>query len=163
MGETDFEIFLPDADATTALGQILAPMLSAGDCVLLSGEIGAGKSHFARAIIQARLAAVGKYEDVPSPTFTIVQCYDDGRAEIWHADLYRLSDTSEVVELGLEDAFSTAISLVEWPDRLGDTRPDDALSVTFETLPEHDGRLVRFNAQSLKWQNRLHALAKANQ
>ena len=91
-------------------------LLRAGDCVLLEGPIGAGKTHFCRALIRARL---GREEDVPSPTFTLVQTYD-ADVEIWHADLYRLSHPDEALELGLEDAFASAICLVEWPERLGE-------------------------------------------
>lgn len=121
---TETTIPLPDADATAALGQRLAALLQPGDTVLLEGPIGAGKSHLARALIRARL---GRMEDVPSPTFTLVQTYDAGEVEIWHADLYRLTHPDEVLELGLDEAFSTAICLVEWPDRLGAHVPPGAL------------------------------------
>jgi len=123
MGQT---IFLADEAATDRLAMGLAPRLRAGDCLLLHGPVGAGKSHFARALIRARL---GRAEDVPSPTFTLVQVYQDGDTEIWHADLYRLSHPDEVQELGLSDAFATAICLVEWPDRLGPMTPQDAVHV----------------------------------
>lgn len=129
--------FLADDAATDRLAGWLAPRLRAGDCVLLCGPIGAGKSHFARALIRARL---GRMEDVPSPTFTLVQVYDDGETEIWHADLYRLSHPDEVLELGLVDAFRTAICLVEWPERLGSLVPDGALTVTLSVAG--DGRIA---------------------
>lgn len=83
----DFTLFLPDEDSTAFLGAWFADTLRAGDCLLLEGPIGAGKSHFARSFIQARL---GRVEDVPSPTFTLVQTYQ-ADVEIWHADLYRLT------------------------------------------------------------------------
>lgn len=114
------------------LGQVMAPHLGPGDTVLLRGTLGAGKSHLARVIIQNRL---GRLEDVPSPTFTLVQIYDTPECEIWHADLYRLSHPDEVMELGLEDAFATAICLVEWPDRLGRLVPANAIEVTLS----HEG------------------------
>ena len=117
----------PDATATFALA--LSKVIKAGDVILLQGPIGAGKTHFARSLIQARLAAAGRHEDVPSPTFTLVQTYEDGDSEIWHADLYRLTHPDEVDELGLIDAFETAICLVEWPDRLGDLTPDNAVTL----------------------------------
>lgn len=128
-------LFLPDEAATSALGERLAEVLQPGDTVLLEGPIGAGKSHLARALIRAKL---GRMEDVPSPTFTLVQTYDAGDSEIWHADLYRLSLPDEVLELGLEDAFSTAICLIEWPDRLGPYLPEDALHLRLTA--EGDGR-----------------------
>lgn len=127
-------LFLAGPDDTDRLATTLAPLLAAGDCLLLSGPIGAGKSHFARALIRARL---GRMEEVPSPSFTLVQTYPDS-PEIWHADLYRLSHPDEVLELGLDDAFATAICLVEWPDRLGRLTPPDALTLTLSA--EHDGR-----------------------
>ncbi|MCV2867259.1 tRNA (adenosine(37)-N6)-threonylcarbamoyltransferase complex ATPase subunit type 1 TsaE [Defluviimonas sp. WL0002] len=139
---TRIELRLPDAQATEALARRLAPLLRGGDTILLEGDIGAGKTHFARALIRTRLQAIGLDEDVPSPTFTIVQTYDAGDVEIWHADLYRLSGADEIWELGLDDAFRTAICLVEWPDRLGPFRPESALSLRFEALPDDTRRLV---------------------
>ena len=128
--------FLKDEAATARLGEWFANHLTGGDCVLLSGPIGAGTSHFARAFIRARL---GRMEDVPSPTFTLVQTYD-ADVEIWHADLYRLSHPDEVIELGLEQAFSNAICLIEWPDRLGNLAPANAIRLELSALGE--GRMV---------------------
>jgi len=127
---------LRDADETARLGRWFAAYLRAGDCLLLEGPIGAGKSHFCRALIQARL---GRAEDVPSPTFTLVQTYQ-ADIEIWHADLYRLSHPDEVLELGLEAAFDTGICLIEWPDRLGRHAPPHALRLRFQQ--EGEGRRV---------------------
>ena len=138
MSETSrLSLFLPDEEATAALGRRLAGRLAPGDAVLLDGPIGSGKTHLARALIRARL---GRDEDVPSPTFTLVQSYDAPGGEIWHADLYRLIHPDEVLELGLEDAFATAICLVEWPDRLGRHLPARALRLSFG--PEGEGRRV---------------------
>lgn len=139
-----FSIFLPDESATTELGSELAPMLRPGDVILLKGSVGAGKSHLARAIIQERL---GYPEDVPSPTYTLVQTYSDGVCEIFHADLYRLSDSSELSEIGLEDAFKEAICLVEWAERLGeDDVPNGAVEITLET--KDDGRHLTISANA---------------
>ena len=115
------------------------------DCILLEGPIGAGKSHFARSLILALLPVP---EDVPSPTFTLVQSYVVGSEEIWHCDLYRLSTSSEALELGLDAAMETAICLVEWPDRL-DHKPDTALTLRFDT--QGDGRLATLSSSSGKW------------
>ena len=134
-------LFLPDAAATARLGAVLAGHLRAGDCLLLSGPIGAGKSHLARALIQTRL---GRAEDVPSPSFTLVQTYEADGVEIWHADLYRLSHPDEALELGLSDAFDTAITLVEWPDRLGNAAPADAMRLTL--MLEGEGRRALLSA-----------------
>lgn len=136
----DPTLFLANEDATTALGERLAGLLRAGDTVLLEGPIGAGKSHLARALIRARL---GRMEDIPSPTFTLVQTYDADGVEIWHADLYRLSHPDEVLELGLDDAFATAICLVEWPERLGSHLPPDALRLRLAA--QGDGRMAHLS------------------
>lgn len=132
---------LASPDETAALARALAPHLAAGDAVLLAGPIGAGKTAFARALIQERLARAGRWEEVPSPSFTLVQTYDDGADEIWHVDLYRLEGGAEAGELGLDEAFRTAICLVEWPDRLGRGLPAEALMLTFE-IGDGDMRLL---------------------
>lgn len=132
-------VFLPDAPATDRLGIWFAEHLQAGDCLLLSGPIGAGKSHLARALIRARL---GRFEDVPSPSFTLVQTYQ-ADVEIWHADLYRLSHPDEVLELGLDEAFDAAICLIEWPDRLGRLAPKAAVSV--DLAAQGKGRVARIS------------------
>ena len=124
-----------DGEADTSrLARVLAPRLQAGDTVLLEGPIGAGKTHFCRALIRARL---GRDEDVPSPTFTLVQTYQ-ADVDIWHADLYRLTHPDEARELGLEEAFDQAICLVEWPDRLGRYVPPGA--ITIRLSPSGEGR-----------------------
>jgi tRNA threonylcarbamoyladenosine biosynthesis protein TsaE len=122
--------------ATAELAARLAPELAAGDTLLLSGDLGSGKTHFARALIQARLAAFDAVEDVPSPSFTLVQTYHAGDLEIWHCDLYRLSGPDDVLELGLDDAFSEAVCLIEWPERLNGFWPRDAVWLTFSTDPD---------------------------
>lgn len=150
---TRAETCLNSPDATARLAATLGGRLHPGDCLLLAGPIGAGKTHFARALVQSLLPAP---EDVPSPTYTLVQSYDSPRAEIWHADLYRLSDPAEIVELGLADAFETAICLVEWPDRLGAEAPDHALWLTLDPLPEAaEARRLRLGWSDPKWHDRL--------
>ena len=136
---------------TKKLATEIKEYLQNGDVILLKGEIGAGKSHFARSLIQA---AMDKVEEVPSPTFTLVQTYDTKIGSIWHADLYRLSDQSEIFELGLIDAFGKEIVLVEWPDRLGHLEPQDALKIEMVIL-ENDKREVIFSTSSRMWEDRL--------
>tara|TARA_Y100001934_G_scaffold160669_1_gene191712 strand:- start:277 stop:588 length:312 start_codon:yes stop_codon:yes gene_type:complete len=93
-------------------------------------------------------------EEVPSPTFTIVQTYETKLGSIWHADLYRLTDQSEIFELGLIDAFVSEIVIVEWPERLGHLEPQDALTVEIIIL-ENDKREVIFSSNSSMWKVRL--------
>ena len=123
----DFSIFLKSEDETDRLARCFAPFLRHGDTILLEGPIGAGKTHFARALVRSRL---GQAEDVPSPTFTLVQTYTAPGTEIWHADLYRLTGPDDVIELGLEEAFNSAICLIEWPDRLGPLTPKNAIRLS---------------------------------
>jgi tRNA threonylcarbamoyladenosine biosynthesis protein TsaE len=124
---------LPDADATGALARVVAPALRPGDTVLLQGQLGAGKSHFARALIRSLIGADGETAEVPSPSFTLVQTYDTASGEVWHADLYRLSDPQEVWELGLDLAMDQAICLIEWPDRIAPDWPATAVCLRLET------------------------------
>ncbi|WP_108500824.1 tRNA (adenosine(37)-N6)-threonylcarbamoyltransferase complex ATPase subunit type 1 TsaE [Paracoccus indicus] len=131
---------IADETLTAALARMMAADLHPGQTVLLEGPVGAGKTHFARAFIRARQGDLA--EDVPSPTFTLVQTYDDPMgSQIWHADLYRLTDPSELFELGLDDAMQDAICLIEWPDRL-DLPPPDPLRITLAPCPDPDLRQI---------------------
>lgn len=142
------------SDADTAhLGRTLSGFAKAGDCFLLRGQIGAGKSALARAFIRARL---GQNTEVPSPTFTLVQTYDDNGTEIWHADLYRLSDPQEAVELGLTDAFEDQIVLIEWPELLGDMTPTSALDILLEVTSDAHLATITFDDT---WCDRMQGLA----
>ncbi|WP_299026674.1 tRNA (adenosine(37)-N6)-threonylcarbamoyltransferase complex ATPase subunit type 1 TsaE [uncultured Sulfitobacter sp.] len=145
----ELKITLNSPEATAQLATAIGRGLSAGDCILLSGDVGAGKTHFARALIQSRLALP---EDVPSPTFTLVQVYEvNADTEIWHADLYRLSDASEIEELGLTEAMETAVCLIEWPDRLATLRPHDALDITLTATDVEEQRILTANWSHPKW------------
>lgn len=155
MSDNTREFHLSSPEQTTALAHALAPRLRSGDVILLSGPVGAGKSHFARSLI---LALLDTPEDVPSPTYTLVQTYPGRSGEIWHSDLYRLSDTSEVEELGLLDAFDTAICLVEWPDRLHNLAPETALWITLDPDGEDDTRVMTARWASPEWNAKLKDL-----
>ena len=124
-------IRLDSDQATRALGRALADGLRAADVLLLFGPVGAGKSLFARAVIGRLLERRGLVEEIPSPSYTLVQTYQAGGLDIWHADLYRLGDPGEVVELGLDAAFDTALCLIEWPGALGEMTPPQALTLDF--------------------------------
>tara|TARA_R110002124_G_scaffold1797_9_gene11421 strand:+ start:10933 stop:11355 length:423 start_codon:yes stop_codon:yes gene_type:complete len=132
-------IFLPDDEATAALGAALAAELQPGDLVLLQGELGAGKSALARAII--RTLAGDPELEVPSPTFALVQPYDTPAGTVLHADLYRLGDPREVDELGLLDN-AAAIVLVEWAERAPEIAAGASLVVTLAIPPGGTGRNV---------------------
>ncbi|QQA42758.1 tRNA (adenosine(37)-N6)-threonylcarbamoyltransferase complex ATPase subunit type 1 TsaE [Pelagovum pacificum] len=153
MSSRTLTIALPRLADTERLASRIAPLLMPGDAVLLSGPIGAGKSAFARALIRSRLGDPDV--EVPSPTYTLVQTYSDGADEIWHCDLYRTGDTSELVELGLDAAFAEAITLIEWPDRLGEMAPADALQLAFAV--EHAGHSVTAELTDT-WSGRLEDL-----
>lgn len=143
---------LTSADQTDRLGENLARIAGKGDCILLRGQIGAGKSALARAFIRKRL---GPDTEVPSPTFTLVQTYFDGDLEIWHADLYRLGDAQEAIELGLTDAFDTSICLIEWPELLGDLTPKSALDIHLTVTPNAHLAQLSFDET---WLDRLAGL-----
>lgn len=139
---------MSDEAATRAFGAALAPALRPGDVVLLCGDLGAGKTALARAVIQSLEEAAGAdgesaaISDVPSPSFTLVQTYEAGGLMIWHADLYRLGDTSEVAELGLDPAPPDAVLLVEWSERAGALWPAEAVTLRLD-YAQGEGREVR--------------------
>ncbi|HEY2068507.1 MAG TPA: tRNA (adenosine(37)-N6)-threonylcarbamoyltransferase complex ATPase subunit type 1 TsaE [Rhizomicrobium sp.] len=119
-------VSLPDLAATEALGARIADELRVGDAVALEGDLGAGKTALARAI----LVALGVTEDVPSPTFTLVQYYETPRLAVSHFDLYRIKNESELDELGFDEALASGAALIEWPERAPHRIPADALHVT---------------------------------
>ncbi len=121
---------LADETRTDALGAEVAAMLQPGDFIALSGDLGAGKTAIARAIIRA--CGLGADEDVPSPTFTLVQSYEHTHIPVWHFDLYRLEAPEEIFELGFEEAGDNAVCLVEWPEKMADYLPADYLEIRLE-------------------------------
>jgi tRNA threonylcarbamoyl adenosine modification protein YjeE len=141
---------LPDLAATQALGARIAAALAPGDAVALAGDLGAGKTTLARAI----LASLGVREDVPSPTFTLVQSYDTPHLTVSHYDLYRLKNERELDELGLEDALEQGAALIEWPERAGNRLPPQRLTVQLHAAV--DGRRADLSGPS-RWRELAHA------
>jgi tRNA threonylcarbamoyl adenosine modification protein YjeE len=130
----ELSVALADLAATDALGARIAASLRIGEAVALEGDLGAGKTTLARAILRA----LGVTETVPSPTFTLVQSYDTPRLAVRHFDLYRVANEAEIDELGLEEALDEGAALIEWPERAGSRLPHNALHVAL-TL-DKDGR-----------------------
>ncbi len=133
-------LFLPDEAATKQLGEDLALALGKGACLALTGGLGAGKSTLARALIRA--VADDDFLEVPSPTFTLVQTYEL-RLPVAHFDLYRLSDESEMDELGLDDALEHGIALIEWPEQAGNTLPKHCIEIVLNE--EENGRRAKIS------------------
>jgi tRNA threonylcarbamoyladenosine biosynthesis protein TsaE len=117
----------------TIITKPLAKILKPGMTIALWGDLGAGKTTFSRSLLQEIL---GNTIEIPSPTFTLVQVYDTQKGEIWHCDLYRLKNPSEIFELGLEDAFHTAICVIEWPQNLGDFLPMNRVDISLKIVDE---------------------------
>jgi tRNA threonylcarbamoyladenosine biosynthesis protein TsaE len=144
---------LPDLAATESLAARLAAIARQGDCILLEGPLGAGKTAFARAFL--RTAANDPTMEVPSPSFTLVQIYDTKIGPIFHYDLWRLEGPDSLTELDWDDALD-GIVLVEWPERLGPLRPANALTLTIRLL-DNDAR----EATLTGWDDRLKPLLQA--
>ena len=126
-------MILASEDATAAAGAALARVARAGDVIALSGPLGVGKTALARGFI----AALGHRGEVPSPSFAIVQPYDDVEPSVWHVDLYRIEEQSEIEELGL-DAAADAVLLVEWPERAGSSYWPGALRLSLDFAQDGD-------------------------
>jgi tRNA threonylcarbamoyladenosine biosynthesis protein TsaE len=148
------ELALADESATESLAVRLSAIARCRDVFALRGDLGAGKTVFARAFIRARTRPD---EEVPSPTFTLVQVYEpisQADAAIWHVDLFRLETAEDALELGIEDAFGGCISLIEWPERLGRLLPERRLDLMLSPGPTADSRRVLI-AGGAEWRHRL--------
>lgn len=139
---------------TAALGRRIAGLLRRGDVVALSGGLGAGKTALARSIVRTFLPQ----EEVPSPTFTLVQTYDAPAFSIWHVDLYRVKAKSEMRELGLDEALDGGVLLIEWPDRMGELLARDRLDVMLEMSDEASERVAKIVARG-SWVPRIGKLS----
>ena len=142
-------MILRDEAATSAAGAALAPLLRAGDIVLLDGALGAGKTTFVRGLLQAR----GHHGEVPSPSFAIVQPYEDLDLPIWHVDLYRVTHPSELEELGLDSVLGQGALLVEWPGHAGEGAwPPTALALSL--VERGDGSRALTATPGQGWEGR---------
>ena len=158
MKDESVSIELPDQAATEAFGRRLATALRPRDVVALKGGLGTGKTTLARAVVAALSPDAG---DVPSPTFTLVQTYPvtlaEGSAELWHFDLYRLERADQVYELGIEDALSEAVCLIEWPELAMGLLPDDRLLTIELQIAGGNARRARI-AGGAAWRHRIPGL-----
>jgi tRNA threonylcarbamoyladenosine biosynthesis protein TsaE len=146
---------LPDLAATERLAGRLAALTRPGDVIGLKGPLGAGKTAFARGFIAALFGPI----EVPSPTFTLVQTYEDEKYAVWHVDLYRLGAPAEAEELGLEEAYAHAVLLIEWPERLGALMAADWLEIALKEGAGPDARIARLAAHGRRSRALLAALA----
>ena len=152
-------IDLPDEKATAALATDLAARARQGDVIALSGPLGSGKTTFARHFIAARMGASPREkQEVPSPTFTLVETYQppSGPA-IWHFDLYRIATPEDAYELGIEDAFADGIALIEWPEHLGALMPREYLDIALGPGKSENARIATL-APSPSWAARVAGL-----
>ena len=122
---------------TVSFAKEFAKTLKGDEISALWGTLGMGKTVFAKAVIQE---LTGRKEDVPSPTFTLLQTYDTPKGEIFHFDFYRLKNPDEAYEIGIEDAFESGICLIEWPEKIGKLLPKKAINIRFEMT--NKGRLI---------------------
>ena len=139
---------LPDEGATSRLGAAVASALKPGEAVCLKGPLGAGKSTLARALVRTLTTP---HEDVPSPTFTLVQFYEGARFPLAHFDLYRLERASEAFEIGLDEALEEGAAVIEWPERLDWRLPADRLDIDIAISGE--GRTARLSPHGA-WKGR---------
>ena len=143
---------------TERLARRLAPHVAPGDVIGLCGPLGSGKTAFARAFIRARLDRPA--EEVPSPTFTLVQLYEHPAGAIWHFDLYRLGAPEDAYELGIEDALAGAVSLIEWPEKLGAMMPAEWLEVRLAPGEDEESRCITIAPHGLRAGRLAAALAR---
>ncbi|MBV9330562.1 MAG: tRNA (adenosine(37)-N6)-threonylcarbamoyltransferase complex ATPase subunit type 1 TsaE [Alphaproteobacteria bacterium] len=149
-------MLLPELSATGRLGQSIAATLRRGSIVALAGELGAGKTTLARAILRA----LGVEEAVPSPTFTLVQLYDTPAFPVFHYDFYRIENAREIEELGLRDAVAEGALLIEWPERAGNLLTGDRLNIVLEAA--NGGRRALLSGP-LDWVERIGAVGATDE
>lgn len=153
-------LLLSNQSDTLALGKALSAQARIGDVITLTGTLGAGKTVLARGFVTARMDTI---LDVASPTFTLVNVYDSLEPPIWHFDLYRLESADEVEELGLDEALTSGISLIEWPDRAAGWLPEDILRIDLRINDDNQSRTATLSPGPA-WRARVeHAVAELGQ
>jgi tRNA threonylcarbamoyl adenosine modification protein YjeE len=146
-----YEFILRNELDTCILASQLANLAEPRDIIALNGDLGLGKTTFARAFI----TALGGSGEVTSPTFALVQIYEFPRVNVYHFDLYRIKEPEEIFELGIEDAFTDGISLIEWPNHMGTYLPSERLDIFFSDGLNEDARRVLLVGHSKSWVSRL--------
>jgi tRNA threonylcarbamoyladenosine biosynthesis protein TsaE len=149
--QSKYEFILKNEVATGILASQLANIAEPRDIIALTGNLGLGKTAFARAFI----AALGGSGEVTSPTFALVQVYELSCVNVYHFDLYRIENLEEIFELGIEDAFADGISLIEWPDRMASYLPPERLDIFFSNGHDENARRVLLVGYGKSWVNRL--------
>lgn len=149
-----YKFHSPREESNHVLATKLASFLRKGDCLLLEGNLGTGKTAFARALINA-LEPLEPKREVPSPTYALVHSYEKDLGEIIHIDLYRLNQAEEIFELGFLEALPNALTLIEWPERMGVYTPEETLKIVI--TDQSKGRDFSFYGNTA-WVERLSAL-----
>ena len=148
---------------TLIIATLFAELLGSGDSLLLFGDIGSGKTFFSRGVIQRMMVNQNvRVEEVPSPTYTIVQAYDSLSPPVWHLDLYRLSNPDEIIQLGLEEVLDMGILLIEWPNKMGSYIPTRNISLTFESgKRNYTCRTISIEFNGSGWEHISSAMPKS--
>lgn len=146
---SEIKLEIDSAERTKDLAEFIARLVAKGDVIALSGEIGTGKTTFVQSLIRK---IKPDENEITSPTFTLVKTYDTKIGTIWHFDLYRLKNGSEVLELGIDDALETGISIIEWPEIAKNYLPTNSLSIRIEYADDPNKRVFYINNPNGKWQ-----------
>ena len=152
------EIKITNEEEMAEIAILTGQIIKNKDILLLNGDIGAGKSYFSRKLIQSQQTVP---EEVPSPTFTLVQTYETKLGEIWHVDLYRLTNAQGLIELGLSEAFEDKICLIEWPDLALAIVPETSLSLEILITAEQERRVKFSWSSSETWAQRIEKLSES--
>ena len=152
--KNEFFIKNQSSNDVALIAKRFSEILEIGDILLLKGSIGSGKSFFARSIISEYFNILKVYEDIPSPSFSLVQTYDNIKPKVCHVDLYRMSFSSELEEIGFNSIYENFLTIVEWPERLGKKRPERFIQIEFIHCPNYDeGRDLKISLVGINRKN----------